>query len=330
MRIPLEHVEDLVDNDPEPELELLEWEVPLAVPVCVGDDETAVHARSLLCGRLAVVGDRVIDGLAVREWGDPAQAGILLWPGLTASAAYFNSLAPTLPWRGVAVDPPGSGDSPPLDPCTLGRLVESARDIAQECGCRAIVGHSLGAYVAMGLAAKAPAGLSAAVLIDGGFLSAADLAEIGMPVTSGATELAAWMEASSPRFPDWDAAVRGLGAMIQAEATPALEAYVREVFAEVDGEVRQRARADEMTDLLLGIVDHDALGRAERIEIPTLLMACGEPREGREVRERAWTRQAEASPLIELQVVEGWNHNPIFQDPERASSMIVGWLQAHL
>jgi pimeloyl-ACP methyl ester carboxylesterase len=276
------------------------------------------------------VGDRVIEGLAVREWGDPAHAGVLLWPGLTASAAYFDSLAPGFPWRGVAVDPPGSGDSPPLDPCTLDGLVELTRDVAQDRGCRAIVGHSLGAYVAMGLAANPPAGLGAAVLIDGGFMSAEDLAEVGMPVTSGRTELAAWMEANSPRFPDWDIAARELATMVGAEVTPALESYVREVFAEVDGEVRQCAQADDMADLLLGVVGHAAVARAERIEIPTLLIACAEPREGRATRERAWTQLAQASALIELEVVEGWGHNPILQDPERASRLIVDWLAAHV
>jgi hypothetical protein len=78
----------------------------------------------------------------------------------------------------------------------------------------------------------------------------------------------------------------GLAAMIGSEVTPALQAFVRDVFAEVDGEVCQRARPDEMAD--------------------------------------------HASPLIKLRVVEGWYHSPILQDPERASSVIVDWLRAHL
>ncbi|HTX07075.1 MAG TPA: alpha/beta hydrolase [Solirubrobacteraceae bacterium] len=274
--------------------------------------------------------DRVIGGLAVREWGDPAQAGILLWPGLSSSGAYFDPLASALPWRGVAVDPPGSGGSAPLGPCTLDRLVDVSRDVAEVSGCRAVVGHSLGAYVAIGLAANPPAELRAAVLIDGGFLSAEDYVELGMPVKSGPAQLITWMEANGPRFPDWDTAFGQLAAMIGGEVTPALQGYVRDVFAEVDGEVRQRARPDGMADLLLAVVDDDARARAERIEIPTLLIACGEPAERRAMRERAWSALAQASPLIELQVVEGWSHNPILQDPERASSMIVDWLQARL
>ena len=131
------------------------------------------------------MGDRLIGGLAVQERGDPTQAAILLWPGLSSSGAYFDPLTPALPWRSVAVDPPGSGGSVPLDPCTSDRLMELAHHVSEACGCWAVVGHSLGAYVALGLAANPPAKLRAAVLIDGGFLSPEDYVELGMPVTSG-------------------------------------------------------------------------------------------------------------------------------------------------
>lgn len=272
----------------------------------------------------------MIGGLAVREWGEESQPGVLLWPGMGSSSAYFASMAPRTPWRGVAVDPPGSGGSEPLDPCTSDRLVELAGGVVEACDCRAVVGHSLGAYVAVGLATDPPAGLRAAVLIDGGFLGAEDFVELGMPATAPRAELTAWMQDNGPRFPDWDTALRELAAMIGGEVTPALEAYVRDVFAEVDGEVHQRGRPEAMADLLLAALDHDTLAQAERIRIPTLLIACTEPPEPRALREKAWTRLAGASPLIDLRVVEGWRHNPIIQDPERASSMIVDWLEAHL
>ena len=276
------------------------------------------------------MGDRLIGGLAVREWGEESEPGILLWPGLGSSSAYFDSLAPGFPWRGVAVDPPGSGDSPPLDPCTSDRLVELSREVVDACVCRAVVGHSLGAYVAVGLATNPPPKLDAAVLIDGGYLQADDYVELGMPVRAGRDELVSWIEANGPRFPDWDTAFQQLAAMIGGEVTPALEGDVRDMCEEVEGEIRQRARADRMADLLLAANDHDACAWAQRIRIPTLLIACAEPAERRAPRERAWTRFAQASELIDLQVVDGWHHNPILQDPERASSLITGWLRGHM
>jgi pimeloyl-ACP methyl ester carboxylesterase len=56
-------------------------------------------------------------------------------------------------------------------------------------GCQAIVGHSVGGYVAAGVAANPPPELRAAMLIDRGFLDACDFAELGMPTTAGRAPL---------------------------------------------------------------------------------------------------------------------------------------------
>lgn len=199
----------------------------------------------------------LVASLAVREWGDPAEPGVLLWPGLGATGAYFESLMGELPCRAVAVDPPGLGASAPIDPYTFGRLVEMACIVVEQRRCRAIVGHSLGAYVAVGVATAPPAGLQAAVLIDGGFMEAEDMVELGMPITRGRTELVEWLAANTLRFGDWDTATRELAAMTLSRETPALKAYVRDVFAEIDGEVRERATPDHAADLLVATFDHE-------------------------------------------------------------------------
>ena len=276
------------------------------------------------------MGDQRDRHLAVHEWGASTEPGILLWPGLGSSGDYFASIAGMLPGRCVAVDPPGCGDTPPVDPCTSDRLVELTRDAVDASGCRAIIGHSLGAYVAAGLAGNPPVGLSAAVLIDGGFLDASDYVELGMPTTEGRAALSTWFETDGPRFPDWDTAIGQLAAIVGSAPSPALEAYVRDVFAEVGGEIRERARPDQMADLLLAVLDQDVHALGQRIQVPSLLIACGQPSERRAPREKAWQRLARSSPMIELYVADDWGHNPIFQDPERLTSTIADWLGAHV
>jgi pimeloyl-ACP methyl ester carboxylesterase len=266
----------------------------------------------------------------VREWGDPADPAILLWPGLGSTGAYFAGIAAALPGRPLAVDPPGSGRSAPLDRYTSDALIERAADVAAAFGCRAIVGHSLGAYVAVGLAADPPAGLRAAVLLDGGFMDAAAMAELGMPVTSGREQLTAWLRAHRLRFPDWETATRELAGIIGGKPTEMVEAYVRDVSAEVDGEIRERISPEEAADQVLAVVEHDVLSRARRVQVPTLLIASGQPAELRVIRERAWRRFIEASPLIELHVEDAWGHNAILQDPEASTRLIADWLQRHL
>jgi pimeloyl-ACP methyl ester carboxylesterase len=276
------------------------------------------------------VDEPLIGGLAVREWGDSAGPSILLWPGLGSTSAYFAAVAGSLPGRVIAVDPPGFGRSPALDRYTFEGLVELAAAVAEACECWAIVGHSLGANLVVGVAADPPPGLRGAVLLDGGFTDAPGLAELEMPVRAGRDALIAWMQTNAMRFADWESAVAELGRMIGSGPGEAVETYVRDVFVEVDGEIREAAPPDRLADLVLVVMDQDVVARATQIRVPTLLIASGQPAERRAYRERAWRRFAEASPLIELQVVDAWTHNAILQDPTASTRLIASWLQLHL
>ena len=63
--------------------------------------------------------------------------------------------------------------------------------------------------------------------------------------------------------------------------------------------------------------------------VPTLLIAGGQPLEGRATRERAWRRFADSSTLIELHVADAWGHNAILQDSQASSRLIADWLERH-
>jgi pimeloyl-ACP methyl ester carboxylesterase len=225
------------------------------------------------------------------------------------------------------VDPPGCGNSAGLDAYTFERLVELVAAVAEECGCWSIVGHSLGAYLAAGVAGSPPDGLRAAVLLDGAFLDAATMAKVGMPVTLRRVELIEWMRTNELRYPDWETAIASLSMMLGGEPTPTLEAYIRASFAESDGEIRQPTPPEEMADQVQAVVVGDVRGRAERVQIPTLLIASGQPAELRPVREPAWRQFVDASPFIELHVADAWGHNAILQDSRAVTSLIADWLE---
>jgi len=275
---------------------------------------------------------RLVEGVAVREHGDPAAPGVLMWPGLGSTSAYFDAVAEAMPGRAVAVDPPGFGGSSPLEPCTTERLVELADSVIGACGCQAMVGHSLGAYLAVAVAADPPAGLRAIVLIDGGYLNVDEMVALGQPPTSaGRSELIAWLRQHRLRFPDWETAIRAVAEMIFASnVTPELEAYLRAELVEVDGEIWDPASPERMADLLIAARSRDVPSLARYIAIPTLLIACAKQQlEHRALAESAWQRFAGASPQIDLHVAETWGHNPILQDPEAASRLIADWLRTH-
>jgi pimeloyl-ACP methyl ester carboxylesterase len=171
--------------------------------------------------------------------------------------------------------------------------------------------------------------LRAVVLIDGGYMSPRDLAELGWPdAQADRRELVGWLTQHIARFPDWDTALREVAGMFDCEVTPALEAYLREELIEVDGEIREAASPDRLADLLAAARGRDVPALAREIAIPTLLIASGKPPEHRALRQRAWERFAGASPQIELHVAEAWSHNPIIQAPEASSSLIADWLRA--
>jgi pimeloyl-ACP methyl ester carboxylesterase len=270
------------------------------------------------------------EGVAVREWGDPGQAGILLWPGLGSTAAYFSAIAPLLPGHILAADPPGFGRSPPPDAFSYEGLVDDARALIVEHGCQALVGHSLGADLALGVANDPPTGLRAVVLIDGGYLDATVRGALGLPTDASRAELTAWMAENRPRFPDWDAAVREIGAMWDAAGTPEVEVAVRDTFIEVNGEVRQAAPPDRLADLLLAFLHQEIDDRARATKLPILLIACGQPPEQAAIKRPAWEAFAHASPLIELRVADEWGHNPPLQDAAGIARMVAEWLGPYL
>jgi pimeloyl-ACP methyl ester carboxylesterase len=274
---------------------------------------------------------RLVSGVAVHEWwGSADEPGILLWPGLGSAGSYFAGIAGALPGRAVAVDPPGSGRSLPLEVVTFDALVDAAVAVVEQCGCRAIVGHSLGAFIAAGVATRPPPSLRAAVLIDGGFLDAAGMEKMGMPLRTGRSMLVEWLRQNKPRFSDWDTAIVELAKMAGAEPTAVFESYVRDVFAEVDGEIQEPTPIESNADLLMAVFNDDPLDRARRLKLPTLLIACGLPAEVRPIKQEAWTAFANASPLVELQVAEHWTHNPILQHPSTAGQLIGDWLAVQL
>jgi pimeloyl-ACP methyl ester carboxylesterase len=268
---------------------------------------------------------------ALTEWGDEEAPGILLWPGLGSIGSYFSACADALPGRAVAVDPPGFGGTPALDPCTYSGHVGLARALIEECGCHAMVGHSLGADLAVGVAADPPPGLATVVLIDGGYLDEPTRSELGMPSPHSRVEVIAWLESNSPVFPDWESAFEQVASFVGASTvSEALEVWVRGSWSETHGEIRSRTVPEQAADLLCAFWEADPPSRARAIAVPTLLVACGQPVERSASKAAAWSAFADASPNVTLHVAQAWGHNPLIQDPEGANALLAGWLKQHL
>lgn len=107
-----------------------------------------------------VITNRDHDGWVLRESAAPnAEHTVLLLAGALCSAAFFDDLMaePTVSGasiRLVAATLPGfAGTKPPGDP-SMENYAKLASELAAELGCDAVVGHSVGANVAIEMAAS--------------------------------------------------------------------------------------------------------------------------------------------------------------------------------
>jgi len=97
-------------------------------------------------------------GWSVRESGpEGADHTVLLLPGALASSIFYDDLISELRGsasiRFVAATLPGFGRTPPLEDVSVEEYARTAAALARDFGCSAVVGHSLGANVALEMAA---------------------------------------------------------------------------------------------------------------------------------------------------------------------------------
>lgn len=113
-----------------------------------------------------------VAGLAVAEWGDPQAPAVLALHGLTSTSQNFNGLAALRPdLRVVAPDLPGRGGSVRAAAAPgLPGHVAAVREVVDALGLDdlALVGHSMGAFLAPLVAADLGDRVRRVVLVDGG------------------------------------------------------------------------------------------------------------------------------------------------------------------
>ncbi|WP_084126950.1 alpha/beta fold hydrolase [Demequina sp. NBRC 110054] len=215
--------------------------------------------------------------VAVWEPSVPARADVIAVHGITASHHAWEWLAKAAPdLRLVAPDLRGRGRSQGLQ--TDGGLASHADDLAEiaaALGLRSpvILGHSMGAFVAVTAASRHPDLTSSLVMVDGGVplglppgISAAQAMEMVLGPTAARLRM---------RFPDTQAYLdfwRAHPAFV-GEWSPSLEAYFAyDLVPDGDGlrpATAYETAATDTADLLTGSALHEAW---DALAVPTRLL----------------------------------------------------------
>lgn len=200
---------------------------------------------------------------------------VLCVPGLTANARSFDAVSATLARRArqvVALDLRGRGHSPATAAGTHGWLhhAEDVLEVATRLGFATfdLVGHSMGAFVSMQVAALAQARISRLVLVDA----------LGVPEPEVIPPILASVQRLGVVYPSADAyceQIRARGAAVPWEEL--WEGHARYELEPVPGGVWPRTSMEAVVEDMMYGASHDAMELWPSLRMPTLLVRASLP-----------------------------------------------------
>lgn len=200
---------------------------------------------------------------------------VLCLPGLSANLRSFDLIGARLAEKGfdvVVVDLRGRGRSETTPPGTYGWPAHAA-DVAEvvqwlDAGPAHVVGWSMGAFVALQLAASAPLLLDRVVLVD----ACGPTSEAANQVISNVIERLGVVHPSLRRYLEL---VRQTGAIVPWDTL--WDRYFAYELEPVDGGVRARTSREAVTEDFTYGTSHDPRALWPALTVPALLVRAGRP-----------------------------------------------------
>ncbi|GGF56142.1 alpha/beta hydrolase [Marmoricola endophyticus] len=272
-----------------------------------------------------------VEGGSLRalRWGSGAQVCVALH-GITANAASWTAVGERLPqdWSLVAVDMRGRGHSRELGaPYDAERLAADAAAVVRATGARVLAGHSLGAYVAVGVERDFPGLVERLVLLDGGL--ALPVPPDVDPDAALAATLGPALDRLSHVFADEESYVDTFRAhpALGPYWTEAIEAYARYDALPTDGGVRARAVLEAVRvsgrELLTRGAEIDAAVHGLTVPARLLCVERGlQDQPGGLLPVDVVEAAAAAQPMLEVSTVPDTNHYTIAFAPHAVDAVV--------
>jgi pimeloyl-ACP methyl ester carboxylesterase len=275
--------------------------------------------------------------LAVREWGEPGGRPLLFWHplGTVTSGAWLTELAPVLVrhgYRAVAVDGPGFGASPAIDPGQMGvdRLAGLMWGVAAALGLHqpVVMGHSWGGVVALRAAAERAADVAALVLLDSGHRDYADDPRTQPDLTLA--DRAGQVRDQLEVWPDLAALHADVQDDLRRPATDALLAALAPAVRQRDhGSLVPVVSAETVAGARHGLVRERCSARWPALAdagTPVLLLLADQPPELAAVGVADAERMRASLPQLEARLMTGWGHDLIGDGGPAVAEVVVEWL----
>lgn len=218
--------------------------------------------------------------LRAHRFGDPAGRLVLCLPGISSTSRTFDYIGEGLADQRlhvVALDLRGRGFSDVTPPRTYGwvRHAEDVLEAARALGATSfdVVGHSMGAYVALQLAAIAPERVRRLVLIDGG----------GIPRYAAFRAILKAIERLERTYPsadDYVEAVRGFG--VVTPWNDYWERAFRYDLVSVGDSVQPRTSSTAVFEDVIYGTSHDPRRLWHDVAMPGLVLRAALPMVGRD------------------------------------------------
>lgn len=263
----------------------------------------------------------------IYQWGHAQHPTLVFFHGLGSTGLAFGELANYLPaYHIVSFDLPGHGYASALTeeaaylPSNV--IVTIEKMLKQKLGNKKfyLIGHSLGADLALHYAATFPKQIAGLILLDGGYLSSQDM---GMTVEMELQNIESFC--NDVRFSSWDEFFQSEKEELSRWSAE-LEAASRAQVKALDGEIRLALSTFTAQSLIKGLDAEPIRHKLQHVKCPTLLVSATKPIELEQVRNKSIADFQAKVSNVQVEPVPNAGHD-IFRDaPEQVAEKIIAWL----